>query len=68
MLDAAYDWAVGAGAERIALDVTETNERAIGSYERSGYHLTGRRQPLRPGSDLDELEMLLEFHSSEEDA
>jgi len=33
-----------------------------------GYHLTGRRQPLRPGSDLDELEMLLEFHSSEEDA
>jgi len=33
LLDAAYDRAVGAGAERIALDVTETNERAIGSYE-----------------------------------
>jgi hypothetical protein len=66
LLDAAYDWAVGAGAERIALDVTETNERAIRSYERYGYRLTGRRQSLRPGSALDELEMLLEFHPSEE--
>lgn len=66
LLDAAYDWAVGTGAERIALDVTETNKRAIGIYERYGYRLTGRRQPLRPGSDLDELEMVLEFHTPKE--
>lgn len=66
LLDAAYDWAVAAGAQRIALDVTETNERAIAIYERYGYRLTGTRQPLRPGSQLNELRMTMNLRAAEE--
>ncbi len=66
LLDAAYDWAVAAGARRIALDVTETNERAIAIYERYGYRLTGTRQPLRPGSHLNELRMTMNLRAAEE--
>jgi ribosomal protein S18 acetylase RimI-like enzyme len=59
LLDAVCDWATAAGATRVALDVTETNARAIAIYERYGFRLTGARHPLRAGSALDEVEMAL---------
>jgi len=66
LLDAAHDWAAGAGAERIALEATETNERAIGIYEQYGYRQTGISQPLRPGSALNELRMMIDLIAPQE--
>ncbi|MDA0352255.1 MAG: GNAT family N-acetyltransferase [Chloroflexi bacterium] len=66
LLDAVTDWSVSVGATRIALDVTETNERAIAIYAQYGYRASGHRQPLRPGSDLDEIEMTMELYAPKE--
>ena len=66
LLDAAADWAVASGARRIALDVTETNTRAIAIYQRYGFELTGLSQPLRPGSSLSELNMSMNLYESSE--
>lgn len=66
LLDALYDWSVATGARRLALDVTETNERAITVYERYGFRASGRRHPLRSGSDLDEIEMTMALFEAKE--
>jgi ribosomal protein S18 acetylase RimI-like enzyme len=66
LLDAVLDWAIDTGARRLVLDVTETNDRAIGIYERYGFALTGNRHPLRAGSGLDELEMAMELYRTDE--
>lgn len=54
---AACDELEAAGCERIELSVTEGNERAIALYQRFGFALTGRHEPLREGSTLRNLEM-----------
>lgn len=60
------DWATLGDASRLELWVTTSNGRAIRFYERLGFQATGRRQPVRPGSDLDELEMTIELRTPRE--
>jgi ribosomal protein S18 acetylase RimI-like enzyme len=61
LVDHVVDWATTSGASRLDLWVTSTNGQAIRFYERLSFEATGRRQQVRPGSDLDELEMTLEL-------
>jgi GNAT superfamily N-acetyltransferase len=60
------DWAACGGASRLELWVTTSNGRAIRFYERLRFQATGRRQPVRPGSNLDELEMTIELQTPRE--
>jgi ribosomal protein S18 acetylase RimI-like enzyme len=60
LLRSGCDFLAAAGCGRIVLTVTETNAAAIAMYESEGFALTGRSQPLRPGSPLANLEMARE--------
>lgn len=52
LLDAAVEWARNQPVEQVVLQVTEGNESARRLYESAGFVDTGRREPLRPGSDV----------------
>ncbi len=51
------------GCEVIELSVTETNAAAIALYRSRGFELTGKSEPLRPGSALLNLTMGRSFVS-----
>jgi ribosomal protein S18 acetylase RimI-like enzyme len=57
LLEAVVEHMRGEGAQEITLWVTDGNDRARVFYERAGFHLTGKRQPVRPGEPLMEQEM-----------
>jgi ribosomal protein S18 acetylase RimI-like enzyme len=46
-----------AGTERTLLTATETSTAAVALYQSAGFEMTGRSEPLRPGSQLANLEM-----------
>ena len=48
-----------AGYDELLLWVTENNTHAERLYERHGFHRTGAIQPVRPGDDRLEFEMML---------
>jgi ribosomal protein S18 acetylase RimI-like enzyme len=50
---AVVEWAREAGYPVLGLGVTTTNARAIALYRRLGFVDSGRRFPLRDGSDLE---------------
>jgi ribosomal protein S18 acetylase RimI-like enzyme len=52
LLDEIETWARDRGAQRLRLNVSETNEIARRFYEACSFHETGRREPLRPDSAL----------------
>ena len=55
------------GCKTIELTVTETNNRAIQLYRRTGFEFTGVDVPLREGSDLLNREMILSSVSVQAD-
>jgi ribosomal protein S18 acetylase RimI-like enzyme len=55
------EWARESGHERIHLHVTEGNEGARALYESMGFVDNGRRDRLRPESELHTEEMILEL-------
>ena len=55
LLDEVETWARGRGSGHLRLTVTATNDTARRFYEACGFHETGEREPLRPGSELDVL-------------
>jgi ribosomal protein S18 acetylase RimI-like enzyme len=57
LLEAATRWATEEGAEKLVLDVTETNLPARRLYERLGFTETGRSDPLRSNPSLLTLQM-----------
>ena len=57
LVDAVVDWAATLGAGAVDLWVTESNRAATRLYERCGFGLTGRRQPLPSDPSLDEVQM-----------
>jgi ribosomal protein S18 acetylase RimI-like enzyme len=57
LIEAAVEYMRAQGAQEITLWVTDGNDRARVFYERAGFHLTGKRQPVRPGEPLMEQEM-----------
>ena len=66
LVDRLAGWAALAGASLLELWVTTSNKRAIRFYERLGFEATGHCQPVRPGSDREELEMAMELRSLRE--
>jgi ribosomal protein S18 acetylase RimI-like enzyme len=52
LVDAVASWAKSQGARVLVLGVTQDNDPAQRLYERAGFSLTGRVEPLRPGSSL----------------
>lgn len=59
LVDAVRDWAKRDGAGELRLWIADGNDRGRRFYERMGFVLTGHRQPLRPGSELEQAEMCL---------
>ena len=57
LLDAAIGRAVARGVPNVQLTVTEGNTGAYEMYRRAGFVETGRREPLREGSELQTLWM-----------
>jgi ribosomal protein S18 acetylase RimI-like enzyme len=57
LLDAIMQWAGQEGASRVRLWATETNQPAIGLYERTGFRPTGKRERLPSHPHLWESEM-----------
>ncbi|WP_441245093.1 GNAT family N-acetyltransferase [Kitasatospora sp. McL0602] len=58
LLDEVLGWARTEGAaERIFLEVHESNSRAAAFYERRGFVRTGRTRPYGPDPDTVEIEM-----------
>jgi ribosomal protein S18 acetylase RimI-like enzyme len=55
LVDACTRWARSKDATEVELQVTEGNEAAIALYRTSGFIDTGRREPLREGSELQTL-------------
>jgi GNAT superfamily N-acetyltransferase len=53
LLDAVARWARDRGDRRLQLQVTETNHPARAFYGACGFIETGKRVPLREGSDLE---------------
>lgn len=58
LMSSLADWGFSSGVNKIFLEVTEGNERALRCYQRLGYRLTGARRG-RDKDDLAELEMVL---------
>lgn len=63
LVDAVARYVKGAGAQRLALWVSDGNDRARGFYRRAGFRPTGRRQRYRrrDGSAFDEDELALDL-------
>lgn len=57
IFEAGCKFLAGAGCRRIELWVTDGNERAEGLYRSRGFVRTGKREPLREGSPLWNVEM-----------
>jgi hypothetical protein len=57
------DWARGARARRLLLQVTEGNSPAARLYEAAGFSRTDGLAPLRPGSPLRVRTLILELHA-----
>lgn len=57
-------WARGRGCDLLALDVTTTNEAAVGLYLSSGFVPVGQQGELRAGSTLKVQPMIMELHSA----
>jgi len=57
LLNSAIDWHVAHGVARLELWVTEGNEPAASLYRATDFTMTGVREPLREGSDLQRLLM-----------
>lgn len=58
LIEALVRWGCDCGADRLALWVTEGNDAAVALYQRSGFHATGRTQPLAHTPALTEQEMV----------
>jgi len=58
---AVMDWAAARGAQRVLLGVAENNEAAQRLYERLGFKLTGRSEPLHSDPSRRVLEMSCEL-------
>lgn len=52
LIERVCDWASEQGLAGIELSVTEGNGPALRLYERAGFVPTGKRERLRPGSEL----------------
>ena len=57
-------WAKGRGCSLLALDVTTTNEAAVGLYVSSGFVPAGEKEVLRVGSTLMVQPMVMELHNA----
>lgn len=57
MLRAGIDWHLGRGVVSVQLWVTEGNEPATALYRANGFTMTGARERLREGSNLQRLLM-----------
>jgi len=57
LVDAVVEWARRRGASRVRLGVTEANVRGRALYERAGFVVTGRTEPLRSDPTQIVLEM-----------
>ncbi|NYG06493.1 ribosomal protein S18 acetylase RimI-like enzyme [Phycicoccus badiiscoriae] len=57
LVNALLEHARGAGLRRVALDVADDNDRAIGFYERVGFTRTGRVGALPHQPQVAEFEM-----------
>lgn len=66
LVEHVVDWSTLGGASRLELWVTSSNGRALRFYRRLGLEATGRRQPVRAGSDLEEIEMTMKLRPPEE--
>jgi len=55
-------WAKGRGCDLLALDVTTTNDAAVGLYLSSGFVPVGQQGELRAGSTLKVQPMIRELH------
>ncbi|MBB5632428.1 ribosomal protein S18 acetylase RimI-like enzyme [Cryobacterium mesophilum] len=51
LISRVVEWAGEDGAHEVALWVAEDNAHARSLYERTGFALTGEREPMRPGVD-----------------
>jgi len=58
LLQKAEDWAIGQGASKLVLDVTEGNTPAIECYRRFGFEFTGQSSPYENDPKLRELWMV----------
>jgi GNAT superfamily N-acetyltransferase len=58
LIEAVTGWASDAGHEQVRLWVVEGNVAAEKAYAKSGFALTGRRQPVRDGEPAMEQEMV----------
>ena len=59
LVEAVVGWAREDGAERVLLSVVDTNEVGRRLYERMGFALTGRAEPLARDLSRSELELQL---------
>ena len=57
LLDRAVAWATDHGATELHLTVTNNNDIARALYDSLGFAETGRREPLREGSPLEQVYM-----------
>ena len=57
LIEAAAEWARSRGFDSMYLWVTESNASARRLYERSGFTMTGERQPLPSDPSLPEIKM-----------
>jgi len=64
LLHAAIDWARAAKLRAFVLGVTSGNTPAMRLYTSAGFKPVGAPEPLRPGSELLEHTMRLEFNST----
>jgi ribosomal protein S18 acetylase RimI-like enzyme len=64
LVEAVVQWAVGRGAERVQLWVTEDNDAARMLYERHGFDCTGQRKPLRSDPSAAEVLMVRRLETS----
>lgn len=61
LINSIVNWAKNNSAQCLNLSVTQTNVAAIGLYKASGFVETGASQPLRAGSSLQVLDMVLQL-------
>jgi ribosomal protein S18 acetylase RimI-like enzyme len=61
LTEAVIDWARARGAERLVLSVAEGNDLARRVYERVGFRVTGRTEPLGSDPTRQTVEMALDL-------
>ena len=58
LVDALKDWSIQNGASEIRLWVVQANTSAVKLYQNSGFHATGKAQPLPSNPSLIEVRMV----------